>query len=703
MSHSGRTGLPFASVRGEVMKDDVSSPWHEGELTIQRSVGVAERMDAQGRIRLRKFLLEQHREFFPLLPFIVLGAVDPDGEVWATLRAGPPGFLTSPDPKILSFRLKRDVDDPADIGMNDGNSVGVLGIDLSTRRRNRLNGIVRRSDAESFSLEVIQSFGNCPRYIQRRNPVLTRDIDARGKFPPEILSSLITGRAREVITQADTFFVASYIDAKDGSRQVDVSHRGGKPGFVRLDEDGTFTIPDFSGNLFFNTLGNFLINPKAGLLFVDFLTGDELQLTGEAKVLLGAPEITAFQGAERIWQFKARQVIYRPDGLPLRWSLEGGGASPNSLMTGDWQEAKKRLRASELPNSWRVFRVAHIKDETALVRSLELEPTGGGGLLHHLAGQHIPIRIQPAGSEVPLVRTYTLSVPPSENKYRISVKREGIVSRYLHQLNVDDTIEVRAPAGGFTIDATQDRPAVLLAAGIGITPMLAMLRHLVDENARTRHVRQAWLFQSARRKDELAFSGEIAGTIGVSKGYAKYVSVLSDPDAVAGKDADHVGRIDLALLKRVLPFDDYDFYLCGPSSFMQETYDGLRRLKIADERIHAEAFGPSSLRRSTDKPTSRPIDVPASEPTRVIFSESGKEARWHPGTGTLLELAEDRGLSPSYGCRSGSCGTCSTKILKGTVANLLEPSFPVPVGEALICCSIPGQTPGEDPSLHLAV
>jgi uncharacterized protein len=609
------------------MKDDVGSPWHEGELALQRSVGVAEQMDARGRTRLRKFLLEQHREFFPLLPFIVLGAVDPDGEIWATLRAGPPGFLTSPDPKILSFRLKRDVDDPADIGMNDGDAVGALGIDLSTRRRNRLNGIIQRSDAESFSLEVIQSFGNCPRYIQHRNPIFIRDIDAPVKFPPQMLPSL-TSRAREIVTQSDTFFVASYIDAKDGSRQVDVSHRGGKPGFVRLDEDGTFTIPDFNGNLFFNTLGNFVVNPKAGLLFVDFSTGDELQLTGEAKVILDSPEIAAFQGAERIWQFRARQVIYRPEGLPLRWSFEGGGASSNSLMTGDWHEAKKRLRASELSNSWRVFRVAHIKDETALIRSLELEPIDGGGLTRHLAGQHIPIRVQPAGGEAPLVRTYTLSVSPSENKYRISVKREGIVSRCLRQLNVGDAIEVRSPAGGFTIDATQDRPAVLLAAGIGITPLLAMLRHLVDENARTRHVRQAWLFQSARLKSELAFSEEIARTVEVSNGYAKYISVLSDPKAVAGKDADHVGRIDLTLLKRVLPFDDYDFYLCGPSSFTQEIYDGLRWLKIADERIHAEAFGPSSLRRSTDKPTSRSINVPATEPTRVIFSRSeGAAAR----------------------------------------------------------------------------
>jgi ferredoxin-NADP reductase/predicted pyridoxine 5'-phosphate oxidase superfamily flavin-nucleotide-binding protein len=702
MSHSGQTSFPFVSVQGEVMKDDISSPWHEGELAIQRSVGVAEHMDGPGRTRLRKVLLEQHREFFPLLPFVVLGAVDPDGEVWATLRAGPPGFLTSPDPKILSFRLNRDVDDPADIGMNDGDSVGVLGIDLSTRRRNRLNGIVRRSDAESFSLEVVQSFGNCPRYIQHRNPIFNRDIAVPGKFPPQMLSSL-TGRAREIITQADTFFVASYIDAEDGSRQVDVSHRGGKPGFVRLDEESTFTIPDFNGNLFFNTLGNLLINPKAGLLFVDFSTGDELQLAGEAKVILDSPEIAAFQGAERLWQFRARRAIYRPDGLPLRWSFADDGASPSSLMTGEWQEAQKRLRASELSNSWRVFRVAHIKDETAVVRSLELEPSDGGGVIHHRAGQHIPIRVKPAGSEAPLVRTYTVSVPPSENKYRISVKREGIVSSYLHRLNVDDTIEVRAPAGGFTIDATQDRPAVLLAAGIGITPLLAMLRHLVDENARTRHVRQTWLFQSARLKDELVFSEEIASTIKVSRGYARYISVLSDPGAVAGKDADHVGRIDLGLLKRVLPFDDYDFYLCGPSSFMQENYDGLRRLMIADERIHAEAFGPSSLRRSTNKPISRSINIPATQPTRVIFSESGKEARWHPGTATLLELAEDRGLSPSYGCRSGTCGTCSAKILKGAVAYLSEPSFPVHVGEALICCSIPGQAPGEDSSLHLAL
>jgi uncharacterized protein len=318
------------------------SPWHSGELAIQRSIGGTERMDRVGRSHLRNFLVDQHREFFPLLPFIAMGTVDPAGDAWATLRAGRPGFLSSPDTKTLSFHLGRDANDPADIGINNGDSVGALGIDLSTRRRNRLNGTVRRTGAEGFAIEVVQSFGNCPRYIHNRNPEFTRDADAPATSPPQISSSL-DAQARAMIAQADTFFVASYVDAEDGTRQVDVSHRGGKPGFVRIDADGTLTIPDFNGNSFFNTLGNLLVNPRAGLVFVDFSTGDELQLTGDAKVILDSPEIAAFHSAERLWQFKPRRVILRKDALPLRWS--DGGASPHSLKTGDWETAEQRLQA----------------------------------------------------------------------------------------------------------------------------------------------------------------------------------------------------------------------------------------------------------------------------------------------------------------------------------------------------------------------
>ena len=133
-----------------------------------------------------------------------------------------------------------------------------------------------------------------------------------------------------MIAAADAFFVATYADRED-RRQVDVSHRGGKAGFVRIAEDGTLTIPDFNGNLFFSTLGNILLNGKAGLVFIDYASGDMLQMTGDAEVILDSPEIAAFQGAERLWTFRPRRIVRRPGALALRWSFREDGWSPNSF------------------------------------------------------------------------------------------------------------------------------------------------------------------------------------------------------------------------------------------------------------------------------------------------------------------------------------------------------------------------------------
>lgn len=298
------------------------SPWHAGEVALQQSVGVAERMAVIGRQVIRDHLTAQHRAFFELLPLAVLGAVDAGGDAWATLRAGQPGFLHAPDPHRLHLAMPRDEADPAEAGLQDGSAIALLGIDLATRRRNRLNGVVQRSDADGFDLVVKQSFGNCPQYIQLRDPMdkpaLPADRDGR-----EVFAGLDAG-ARQAVAAADTFFVASYVDVEGGARQVDVSHRGGKPGFVRVDADGGLTIPDFSGNRFFNTLGNIIINPRAGLVFPDFTTGDLLQMTGRAEIVLQSPEVAAFQGAERLWRFQPRAVIRRRGALPLRLTLRGG-------------------------------------------------------------------------------------------------------------------------------------------------------------------------------------------------------------------------------------------------------------------------------------------------------------------------------------------------------------------------------------------
>ncbi|WP_019904312.1 pyridoxamine 5'-phosphate oxidase family protein [Methylobacterium sp. 77] len=301
---------------------DPASPWHPGEVAIQKHVGVAERMGELGPRVIRDRMIDQHRDFYRRLPFVVLGAVDPAGEVWATLRTGPPGFLDAPDPFHLHVRGTADSRDPAEAGLIDGAAIGLLGIDLATRRRNRLNGIVGRRDKDGFEIRVQQSFGNCPQYIQVRD-VQVRDIRVReashsmgdrAEAAPALAHRLDDGD-RALIAGADTFFVASYVEGDDGERQVDVSHRGGPKAFVRIGEDGVLTVPDYSGNRFFNTLGNMRANPRAGLAVIDFSTGDLLQMTGHAEVLLDAPEIATFPGAERLWRFTPRALIRRAGAL----------------------------------------------------------------------------------------------------------------------------------------------------------------------------------------------------------------------------------------------------------------------------------------------------------------------------------------------------------------------------------------------------
>ncbi|HXZ07400.1 MAG TPA: pyridoxamine 5'-phosphate oxidase family protein [Paraburkholderia sp.] len=688
-----------------VAETETAPVWHAGELTLQKKVGVEERMALVGSRAVRDYLPEQHRQFYPLLAYVVLGAVDKAGDAWATLRAGKPGFLHSDDPHHLQIANERDAADPADGGMDDGDALGLLGIDLKTRRRNRLNGTIGRSDGQSFALSTEQTFGNCPQYIQLRDFEFVRDPAEHSPYPPEYADTL-DERARAIIRAAASFFVASYVDRDDGAkptRQVDVSHRGGKPGFVRIDDDRTLTIPEFAGNLFFATLGNFFVNPKAGLVFADFDTGDLLQLTGDAEVVLDSPEIAAFAGAERMWRFHVRRAVYRRAALPLRWITQHDGMSPNARMTGSWDEAAMRLKASATANEWRPLRVKQIVDESTTIRSFHLEATGDTGLVPHAAGQHLPLRVTLPGSDKPVLRTYTLSVAPSDRVYRISVKRDGVVSRYLHDtLHVGDTIEARGPDGDFTIDPLEPRPAVLLAAGVGITPMLAMLRHVVHEGIRKRKIRPIWLFQAARALAERAFDKEIASLVQFAEsagGSVHVIRVLSQTDgAKEGQDYEVSGHIDIALLKEALPFDDYDFYLCGPSAFMQNLYDGLRGLNIADARIHAEAFGPASLRRTADAGAPAiSTRQPAEAPVPVVFAKSGKETQWTPGAGTLLELAEASGLAPEFSCRGGSCGTCRTRVVEGAVAYPVPPAIHVAEGEALICCSVPAQADDGEP------
>ncbi|VVM56370.1 2Fe-2S iron-sulfur cluster-binding protein [Pseudomonas fluorescens] len=665
------------------------SPWHAGEKQLQAHVGVAERMEALGRRVVRTEMPDQHRTFYEQLPFMLYGAVDVDGNPWASILEGQPGFAHSPEPGVLQFNSLPGADDPAQL--SDGAAIGLLGIELHTRRRNRLNGRVGAVTASGFGVTVEQSFGNCPQYIQLRQFRTVPLADPATRIAQRLNG--LDDAAKATICGADTFFVASYVDV-DGQRSVDVSHRGGQAGFVQV-EGNRLTIPDFAGNLFFNTLGNLLINPRAGLLFIDFNSGDLLHLSGRTEVILEGPQVEAFQGAERLWTFEVQQVVRRPAALGLRWRFDG--VSPTSLLTGSWEQANARLQAQALGDRWRPLRVVRIEAESHNIRSIYLEPADGAGFPLFQAGQHLPLRFT-LGGEVH-IRTYSLSSAPSDDFFRISVKREGLVSSHLHeQVRVGDLLEARAPQGHFTVAPHERRPLVLLAAGVGITPLLSMVREVVYQGLRTRRIRPTWFFQSSRTLADQPFRSELDRLLDDAGDAVRVLRLLSQPEADAqeGEDFDQTGRIDTALLKTLLEVEDYDqldFVLCGPGSFTQALYDGLRELNIRDSRIHAETFGPSTLRRQPD-PDAVVIEQPPAATTSVpvVFERSAKEARWQPDGGSLLELAESRGLRPEFSCRGGSCGTCKTRLISGQV-NYPQPPAEVPdEGHVLICCAIPAQS-----------
>lgn len=309
------------------MNSNIPSSFHAGERSIQERLGVAHKMEAVGRRVIRDYMPDQHRTFFEQLPFLVLGAVDEEGAVWATLLEGQPGFAKSPDPRRLCLDAVLAPGDPARAGMELGKALGLLGIELHTRRRNRVNGHIAARGPASFELAVEHSFGNCPKYIQTRQFSFAETPSAQGGANAEMASSL-DAEARQMIASADTFFIASYVDVEGNpkKRAVDVSHRGGMPGFVQV-EGNTLSVPDYAGNLFFNTLGNLLVNPRAGLLFIDFERGDWLHLGGRVELIFEGEEIEAFEGAERVWRFSVEKMIRRRGASSLRF--EFGEFSPS--------------------------------------------------------------------------------------------------------------------------------------------------------------------------------------------------------------------------------------------------------------------------------------------------------------------------------------------------------------------------------------
>ena len=317
----------------------MQSPFHPGERAVQARTGVRDKAEQLGQRMIRDFMPDEHRAFYANLPYLLVGSVGADGQPWASMLFGRPGLASSPDAKTLEVAAKPTFGDPLADNLVADARLGFLGIDYATRRRNRLSGRVRDVQGNGFRVEVEQAFGNCPRFIQKRVVEVTDRVDQAGEALPVTDMNSLNERARAIINAADHFFIASYYSADDDDRShgSDVSHRGGKPGFVRIDSDNRLTFPDFRGNNHYNTLGNLELNPRAGLLFPDFETGDLLYVAAKAEITWSGEAVENFHGAKQLVHFDIESVRLVEGAMPVNFRFEA--YSPFLKKTGDWEAA----------------------------------------------------------------------------------------------------------------------------------------------------------------------------------------------------------------------------------------------------------------------------------------------------------------------------------------------------------------------------
>jgi hypothetical protein len=456
------------------------------------AVARAPQTDRQGRAVIRPAFPAQHAAFYAQLQTLYVGGVDDSGQPWATVLCaadGTPGFATCPDARTLRCAAAPGADDPLAACLSrPGAALALLGLEHHTRRRNRANGrLAARLPGGGFDMRLQQAFGNCPQYIAAR--VFTPASPAPPAPPPEaapaapapLRSGALSSDAAALVAAADTCFIATAArpdDASDPTAGCDVSHRGGRPGFVRVSADGgggqRLEMPDFAGNGHFNTLGNLALEPRCGLLFIDWASGDVLHVAGEAAVLWDGPAVAAFAGAQRLLRVSVRAWALRRGACALRSAAGAAAVQPSPLVaaTGDWARADAAAAAAAAADvggdAWRPFVVLATRDVTPSVREFTLAPADGAALAPHTPGQHVPLRLPGAGGAE---RRYSVTSVPDgsgSSTLTIAVRRAGAASAHLHDAcGVGAALEARRCAGRFVLDAASPRRAALLSAGGG--------------------------------------------------------------------------------------------------------------------------------------------------------------------------------------------------------------------------------------------
>jgi ferredoxin-NADP reductase/MOSC domain-containing protein YiiM len=445
----------------------------------------------------------------------------------------------------------------------------------------------------------------------------------------------------------------------------------------------------------------------AALLVKHGRPGFYFRVLEEGEVEAGDEITRVACGPERMSVFEIDALLYMPGhphdqlerALRIPALSAGWNSSFEALLTQERKDGATTgnaglTAASGPPPAWRgfrPFRVSRKVRESGNVTSLMLEPTDGRPIAAALSGQFVVLRLGPASAPA-LMRSYSLSGEPSASYYRVSVKREvhGAASAYIDdELKVGDIVHASAARGSFTL-RPGDTPVVLLSAGIGVTPVLAMLHALAAEAS----TRELWWLYGTRSGREHPFAEETRGLLEAMAHHHSYICYSSpDPGDRPNVDFDASERLNTRVLQELNLPRNGDFYICGPSTFMSDLTAGLAALGVAPERIHTEIFGagPSitpgiapSPRRSPHLPAG-----PAGSGPMVSFARTGLNVRWRSSFQSLLELAEACDVPVRWSCRTGVCHTCETGLVAGTIGYRPDPVDAPADGNVLICCSQP--------------
>jgi ferredoxin-NADP reductase/MOSC domain-containing protein YiiM/ferredoxin len=423
----------------------------------------------------------------------------------------------------------------------------------------------------------------------------------------------------------------------------------------------------------------------------------------EGEVQAGDEIIKLASGPEQMRVAEADALLYLP-GHPRQQLLRalripalspGWQASFRALLDEEPGRGNAGLAVTSPPPAWSGFRrlsVTEVTREADSVISIRLEDPNGAPLPTARPGQYLTLRVQPDEQQRSVLRNYSLSGPPDAGYYRVAVKRElhGVASGYLHtRLAVGDQLEIAAPRGTFILDET-DAPALLISAGIGATPVLAMLHALAEE----RSDREIWGLHSARNSREHSFAAEARALLASLPNARRRVYYSRPgPNDVEGRDFDLAGRLTGSVLADLNPPRDAHAYLCGPAGFMDEVSAALAAIGIDAAHIHTEPFGPApgvtpGIAATHARAPHPPDGKPGNGPT-IEFARSNLAIPWNSDFSSLLELAEACDVPVRWSCRTGVCHTCETTLIAGDLKYDPEPVEPPADGSALICCSQP--------------